>query len=108
MTIPDDVRDVIMEALSVLLGRQDFEGEPSERTVNAMNWLEAQPAERWEPVHETVKVPCTCGCGHELTHYADGSMAISGPSPTRFMPIALPDNLRLFRRAAATVQALEE
>jgi hypothetical protein len=43
MTIPDDVRDVIMEALSVLLGRQDFEGEPSERTVNAMNWLEAQP-----------------------------------------------------------------
>lgn len=44
MTIPDDVRDVIMEALSVLLGRQDFEGEPSERTVNAMNWLDAQAA----------------------------------------------------------------
>ena len=54
MTIPDDVRDVIMEALSVLLGRQDFEGEPSERTVNAMNWLDAQPAapERWEPVED--------------------------------------------------------
>ena len=49
MTIPGDVRDVIMEALSALLGRQDFEGEPSERTVNAMNWLDAQPDAPFAP-----------------------------------------------------------
>lgn len=105
MTIPDDVRDVIMGALSVLLGRQDFEGEPSERTVNAMNWLDAQPEapERWEPVTETDQpIACDCGeCGRVLYIDEDGALTIEADCGD-IQSIQLPPDYVLFRRMEAT------